>query len=181
MVCRYEKYTMSRTATMSAMIGVTKWRPAAPSGRSNVSAASGPYAADDSASRPSTGIPAAGPISCASASSVDSGLPRTRSRSDMAVGDYCSQARPSGQVLASGQVSVDGDCPRPAVDWDRSAQARARPSGTRRWREPRYAAHSRSSGRGVGPGRVRAPSRARAAPCARDRSTQCRWVYAQMG
>src|ERR1700690_314661 len=36
--------------------------PAAPSGNSSVSAASGPYAADDSASSPSTGMPVAGPM-----------------------------------------------------------------------------------------------------------------------
>ena len=42
--------------------------PAAPSGIKSVSAASGPYAADPSASRPSMGMPAITPTRCSPSS-----------------------------------------------------------------------------------------------------------------
>ncbi len=53
--------------------------PAAPSGIKRVSAASGPYAAELSASRPKIGIPAAAPIRSARSSRVGSGFPNRKS------------------------------------------------------------------------------------------------------
>ena len=69
---------------MIAMIGNAYASPTAPSGMSSVSAASGPYAADDSASSPSTGMPAAGPMRWCSSSSVAS---RPSSQSSTAISD----------------------------------------------------------------------------------------------
>ncbi len=47
---------------MAAVVGTMYATPSAPSGINMVSAASGPYAAELSASRPKMGIPAAGPM-----------------------------------------------------------------------------------------------------------------------
>ena len=57
-------------------------RPAAPSGISSVRAASGPYAAELSASRPKMGIPAEVPTCSARSSRVESRFPSTISRTD---------------------------------------------------------------------------------------------------
>src|ERR1019366_1410291 len=58
--------------------------PATPNGINSVSAASGPYAAELSASKPKIGIPADTPISSALASSDANGRPRRISANDMA-------------------------------------------------------------------------------------------------
>src|ERR1700679_1690891 len=57
--------------------------PARPSGMRSVSAASGPYAAELSASRPKTGMPAIGPMCSARSSEVASGLPIRKLSSNM--------------------------------------------------------------------------------------------------
>ena len=65
---------------MMALMGTMSPRPAAPSGRSSVIAASGPYAAELKASRPSSGMPATTPTFWPSSSREESGLPKTKSR-----------------------------------------------------------------------------------------------------
>src|ERR1700682_5332781 len=53
---------MPSRITIAIVIGRINVNPAAPSGSSTVSAASGPYAAELSASSPKVGTPAAGPM-----------------------------------------------------------------------------------------------------------------------
>ena len=60
---------------MLTLMGQMYAIPAAPSGISSVSAASGPYAAELSASRPKMGMPAEAPIRSARSSLVASGFP----------------------------------------------------------------------------------------------------------
>src|SRR3984885_2457720 len=62
--------------TIAAVIGRMKASPAAPSGRSTVSAASGSYAAELSASSQKVATRVTGPIRCSPASSDASGRPR---------------------------------------------------------------------------------------------------------
>ena len=62
-----------------ALIGTTCASPIAPSGSRSVSVASGPYAADDSASRPRTETPVSGPIFCSSSSPDVRRFPKTKS------------------------------------------------------------------------------------------------------
>src|SRR5579863_10382389 len=69
---------MASSKIMLALMGTMYATPAAPSGMSSVRAASGPYAAELSASRPKIGIPARGPICSARSSLVASGLPNSR-------------------------------------------------------------------------------------------------------
>src|ERR1017187_1410844 len=68
---------------MLKLTGTIYATPAAPSGISRVSAASGPYAAELSASSPKIGIPADAPICSARSSEVARGLPRRMSTTDM--------------------------------------------------------------------------------------------------
>src|SRR5579863_1689206 len=75
---------MISSTMMLALMGTMWLMPAAPSGINKVSAASGPYAAELSASKPKIGIPALTPISSALASSEASGRPRRMSTIDMA-------------------------------------------------------------------------------------------------
>src|SRR5258708_30111560 len=65
--------------TILTLIGRIWAIPAIPSGMRSVSAASGPYAAELSASRPKISTPLAGPILSAFSSSVASGRPSSRS------------------------------------------------------------------------------------------------------
>src|SRR3954470_18835096 len=62
--------------TMAALTGTICRDAAAPLTRRIVSAASGPYEADASASNPSTGIPCAGPICCSASASERKGFPK---------------------------------------------------------------------------------------------------------
>src|SRR6516225_1030641 len=62
---------------MAALTGTMYFTPTRPSGSSSVSAASGPYAAELSASRPKIGMPAIGPICSARSSLVASGRPNS--------------------------------------------------------------------------------------------------------
>jgi hypothetical protein len=55
---------------ISVLIGPMYPTPAAPSGISSVRAASGPYAAEPSASSPSIGMPVQTPTRCSPSSSV---------------------------------------------------------------------------------------------------------------
>src|ERR1700685_406006 len=77
---------------MLMLIGQMYSTPAIPKGIRRVKAASGPYAAELSASSPKTGMPFAGPILSAFSSSVARGRPSTRSANFMAfilVHDFC--------------------------------------------------------------------------------------------
>jgi hypothetical protein len=67
---------MASSATMAALMGTMSCTPSRPSGMSSVSAASGPYAAELSASRPKIGMPAMGPMCSARSSLVASGRPK---------------------------------------------------------------------------------------------------------
>jgi hypothetical protein len=66
---------------MTAVMGRSRPTPAAPSGMRSVSAASGPYAADESASSPSTGTADSGRSRSSSAAESGIGLPKSISRS----------------------------------------------------------------------------------------------------
>src|ERR1700733_2511659 len=66
-----------------------KCAPASPSGISSVIAASGPYAALVSASRPKIGIPAATPMCSARSSLVAKGFPIIESVNDIRFRSYC--------------------------------------------------------------------------------------------
>jgi hypothetical protein len=81
---------------MLALIGTMYPVPIAPSGSSNVSAASGPYAAELSASSPKIGMPAAAPMHSARASSDASGFPNKKSSIGMPEFSYISPSRPTG-------------------------------------------------------------------------------------
>src|SRR6266849_5653307 len=72
--------------TIATVIGRMNVSPAAPSGSSTVSAASGPYAAELSASSPKVGTPAAEPMRCSPASLEASGRPTIISISDIPAG-----------------------------------------------------------------------------------------------
>src|ERR1700734_2623202 len=63
--------------TMAVLTGTMYFTPISPRGISSVSAASGPYAAELSASNPKTGIPAMGPMHSARSSLVASGRPKS--------------------------------------------------------------------------------------------------------
>src|ERR1035437_6108686 len=88
---------------IATVIGRMNVSPAAPSGSSTVSAASGPYAAELSASRPKVGTPAAVPMRCWPASLEASRRPRIVSISDIPLLDVFSEA---GKVDSS-QVIID--------------------------------------------------------------------------
>src|SRR5579863_8312760 len=64
---------------IAALIGMMYRTPRRPRGIRRLRAASGPYAAELSASRPKIGMPCAGPICSARSSVVRMGLPTTRS------------------------------------------------------------------------------------------------------
>src|SRR5580704_13732090 len=68
---------------MAAVVGTIYATPSAPSAINIVSAASGPYAAELSASSPKMGMPAAGPMRSPVSSQFASGLPSNRSRKDI--------------------------------------------------------------------------------------------------
>src|SRR5579863_787225 len=68
---------------MLSVMGTMRPTPAAPSAISSARAASGPYAAELSASSPNTGMPAAGPSLSPLSSDVLSGRPNKRSMTDM--------------------------------------------------------------------------------------------------
>src|SRR5581483_5215131 len=98
-------------------------RPSAPSGSSCVSAASGPYAADASASRPSSGTPASEPMRSRACSRLASGRPKSRSpserRGSIARFRSCSRCAASLRDAAAG-----GD--HHALDLDGHLRARER-------------------------------------------------------
>src|SRR6266850_3087733 len=72
---------MTSSTIIAAVIGRMRFSPAAPSGIKTVSAASGPYDAELSASRPKIGIARAGPTLSWNSSLFASGRPRIKSRS----------------------------------------------------------------------------------------------------
>src|SRR3954462_4498229 len=78
MVCPYEIATSRRTTAIAAVMGPMNPRAPAPRGIKTVSAASGPYDADASASSPSTGTAGTTPIRSASCSSDRSGRPKRK-------------------------------------------------------------------------------------------------------
>src|SRR5579864_4890357 len=69
------------------MIGRSRRTPAAPTGTRMVSAASGPYAADERPSRPIAGTPAAMPIFSCDASRLASGRPSNKARMSIISGN----------------------------------------------------------------------------------------------
>ena len=71
---------MPSSARIAPMIGRMYARPARPSGISSVSAASGPYAAELSASSPKIGMPAEEPMCSARSSEVAKGVLEIRWR-----------------------------------------------------------------------------------------------------
>ena len=71
---------MISSAMMAALMGTIYWTPRSPSGISKLRAASGPYAAELSPSKPKIGMPCAGPICSARSSVVLMGLPTSMAR-----------------------------------------------------------------------------------------------------
>src|SRR5262245_328511 len=100
MVWRYETYTISSRMMIVVLIGMSDASPAAPSGISTVIAASGPYAAELSASSPSIGIPTTGPTRCSPSSWEASGLPKSTSRMDIRSGRRLFRVGPACQSIA---------------------------------------------------------------------------------
>src|SRR5262245_47351120 len=100
MVWRYETYTINSRMMIVVLIGMSDASPAAPSGISTVIAASGPYAAELSASSPSIGIPTIGPTRCSPSSWEASGLPKSTSRMDIRSGRRLFRVGPAGQSIA---------------------------------------------------------------------------------
>src|SRR5215831_12840220 len=74
---------MASRTTMLPLIGTIYAEPSTLSGIRRVSAASGPYPAELSASRPKIGMPRTGPICSARSWELASGLPKIRSFNDV--------------------------------------------------------------------------------------------------
>src|SRR5581483_1479832 len=74
---------------IAAVTGSTYCAESKPRGRSKVSAASGAYAAEPSASRPKIGMPDPTPTRCAWSSSLARGLPNRTSITDIRHPDEC--------------------------------------------------------------------------------------------
>src|SRR5579864_227860 len=98
---------------MLALTGTMYATPATPSGISSVKAASGPYAAELSASRPKMGIPAEASICSARSSDVANGLPNSMSTTDMPSPPQAgteSVKHAKGEFRKSGQKSASSVC-----------------------------------------------------------------------
>src|SRR3954469_1434281 len=103
MVCPYEIATSRRTTAIAAVMGPMNPRAPAPRGIKTVSAASGPYDADASASSPSTGTAGTTPIRSASCSSDRSGRPKRKWTRRIRTQAYSRRDRrpPRGRYLES--------------------------------------------------------------------------------
>src|SRR5579883_3132629 len=113
MVCTYEAQTSPSRAMITAVRGTRARSAAAPTPSRTVSSASGPYAAEASASRPRMGRPASGPTRSRASSRVESlGPRRSVFQSTCAVAaarDVPSTLQPSE---AAGAAASVGDLPR---------------------------------------------------------------------
>src|SRR3954463_12908803 len=113
MVCPYEIATSRRTTAIAAVMGPMNPRAPAPRGIKTVSAASGPYDADASASSPSTGTAGTTPIRSASCSSDRSGRPKRKWTRRIRTQAYSRRDRrpPRGRYLESFADAGAGQAP----------------------------------------------------------------------